>query len=347
MNILNNLTVSPDADLLSCLQKIDDGRLKVVYVVDGDHKLLGVLSDGDARRYILKEHNLEIRAKDIMNREPITVSEEAERSTCVLLMKSLDLMALPVVDKCYRLVRVEPLHFGHIEKIPVLIMAGGFGKRLHPLTENTPKPMLKVGGKPILEHVIDRLVDQGFCHFIISTHYLAEHIREYFTDGRRLGITIEYVHEEIPLGTAGALGFIEDLSFSSILMLNGDVIVDMDFGDMMYKHFLSESSITIATRNEQYQVPYGVIIENDSKVVDIREKPVLNHKISAGIYGISKSIVERVVKDKKLDMPDLIMDVVRDGGLVSSYELMGYWKDIGRHEELEAFKKQLENEKCK
>ena len=215
-------------------------------------------------------------------------------------------------------------------------MAGGYGKRLRPLTNQTPKPLLKVGEKPILEITIERLVESGFQNFYISTHYMPDKVKEYFGDGEKWGINLTYIHESEPLGTAGALGLLnKELIKLPVLIMNGDLLTTLDFHDLIRFHNESKSDLTICVNQHKHTVPYGVLEIDDGKVKDLIEKPTYKYFVNAGIYLISPEIINEIDKDKRLDMTDLIRSYINKSSNVNTFPIHEYWIDIGRASDFE------------
>ena len=227
-------------------------------------------------------------------------------------------------------------------KTPVFIMAGGFGKRLRPLTESVPKPMLKVGKKPILEEILERFIKAGFYNFYISTYYKAEVVREHFGNGDDWNVSIQYIHEKEPLGTAGALGLLPDnLPEQPILVMNGDLLTKIDFEHLLNYHCEQGGSATMCVRESDFQVPYGVITAKENKVLSIVEKPIHRFLINAGIYVLNTSIIRRINTDGYLDMPQMLEDEISQGTEVNLFPIYESWIDIGRPEDYMKAKKDL------
>lgn len=315
----------------SVLRTIDKEALKLALVVDSKDKLLGTVSDGDIRRALLNDASLEDEVSTVMNVEPATADVNMTRDSILSLMKKRELHAIPVLNNQV-VVGLETLH-GLLHKPqyenPIFLMAGGFGTRLKPLTDNCPKPLLKVGERPILETVILSFIRSGFTNFYISTHYLPEMIQETIGDGSRWGVKVQYIHEDIPLGTGGALGLLpEDLPDLPVIVMNGDVLTKINFEEVLTFHNNKKSNATMCVREFEYQVPFGVVEENDFKITDIVEKPTYRFHVNAGIYVISKSLILQVKKDEYLDMPTLFeSNIGNDAHVFPFHE---YWLDIGR-----------------
>ncbi len=330
--------VAPDDSIEQVLQVIDQGALRMALVVDADRRLLGVVADGDVRRGLLRRIGLDCPVREIMNTAPHTLRVGFAREEAVTLMKRHDLLQLPVLDAAGHLVGLEsqreilgPQRYDN----PVFLMAGGFGKRLHPLTEACPKPMLPVGGKPILENILENFVAAGFHRFYISVHYLAERIEAYFGNGERWGISIEYIEEKTPLGTGGALGLLPDIGDLPLLMMNGDLLTRLNFAELLKYHVEHGARITMCVREYDFQVPFGVVATAGNLVTGITEKPVHSFFVNAGVYVLDPAAVRSVGQQQKIDMPDIIGRVLAENGKVVIFPVHEYWLDIGRMDDFE------------
>jgi dTDP-glucose pyrophosphorylase len=332
--------MSPGTTIRSALENINNEALRIALVVDHDQRLLGVVTDGDIRRGLLNGYGLEGTVESIMNRHPVTAPVDADRGFLVNKMNQLDLLSIPIIDDG-KLVGLETLHNAlvkePVKENPVFIMAGGFGTRLRPLTDNCPKPMLKVGDKPILETVIRSFIKAGFINFYISTHFMPEDIRNYFGDGHTLGINITYVHEDEPLGTGGALGLLpKDLpSGLPLIMINGDVLTKVDFSRLLDFHVEKNADATMCVCEHSYQIPYGVISSKGNKIVSMLEKPIQQFFINAGIYVVSPRVIQSVPHNHCIDMPTLLEQHIEERDNVFMFPIYEYWLDIGRLDDFE------------
>ena len=322
----------PEVSIVDAIKAIDKSGLRLAVVVDKDRNLLGTVSDGDIRRSIIENISMDSPVSGIMNSSPYYANKDESTASIIKKMKSNSILAIPVLDK-RRVIGLEALMLPSITKTNdniVFIMAGGFGKRLSPHTINCPKPMLKLNGKPILETIINNFKSNGFSNFIISTHFLPEVIKDHFKDGSSMGLNIDYVYEADPLGTAGALGLLpKAIPNKSIIMINGDILTNVDYNKLLDFHESSSSSATVAVRNYEHQVPFGVIQSEDFKIKDIVEKPSYKYFVNAGIYVLSPEIYKSVKKGEKIDMPDLIKRHLTLNKDISIYPLHEYWTDIG------------------
>ena len=318
---------------------LNDCGLRIVLIADDDEKLLGVLTDGDVRRALIQGSNLACPVSEVMCRLPKVTGLHVERSDNLAMMRHTGLLHLPIVDSDHRLIGLES--FSDVVDSacfdnPVFIMAGGYGKRLYPLTAECPKPMLSIGGRPLLELIIQRFIDSGFHNFFISTHYLSSVITDHFGDGRRMGVNIKYVHERTPLGTGGALGLlpIEEIALP-LIMINGDLLTELDFPALLAFHEENVSGITICGREFHSQLPFGVIKNNGIRVCGIDEKPVETFLVNAGIYVISPEVISTVKHYEKIDMPEFIEEKLASGIMVNVFPVHESWRDIGQPEDLQ------------
>lgn len=324
--------VSPQASLEDAMRVINDGGLRIAMVVDPSDTLLGIVTDGDVRRAILSRHDLATPVERVMNRNPFVAVAKADRTTGDEYADHL-----PLVDEQGRLVGLET-YFQIVWRGQrpnwVFLMAGGFGRRMGDLTRNTPKPMLQVGGKPILHRIMEHFGVSGFRRFYVSLHYLPEKITNYFGDGSKFGMEIRYVREDRPLGTAGALGFIKDVADHPMFMMNGDILTDVNVDALLDFHIGAASDLTLCSREYAYTMPFGVVDGDGHLVHGIVEKPTYKHSISAGIYVLSPDVVMRQKEGVQIDMPDLIRNEIARASRVVQFPIHESWVDIGRPEVL-------------
>lgn len=325
--------VTPEQSIKDALGVIDSEALRVVLVVDRERSLLGIVTDGDVRRGILSGLSVNEVVTRIMNTKPVVADKNATKDELVELMKRLDLLSIPIVDDG-KVVGLQTLHDTLVKEKkdnPVFIMAGGFGTRLRPLTDNCPKPMLKIGNKPILEVLLKQFIQHGFHRFFISTHYLPEVITEYFGDGSSFNVDIQYVHESNPLGTGGALGLLPNNALSlPLIMINGDILTKVDFGKLLQFHNEHDVIATMCVREYEYQVPFGVVEGNGIYIDGMVEKPLHRFFVNAGVYVVDPKVCSSVEKNKYIDMPSLLEKHIADKEKVLQFPIHEYWLDIGR-----------------
>jgi len=320
------------------IERLNKVGIKIALVLDENFRLLGTISDGDFRRGILSGLTLEDSVEKIMNKNPRTVNEGTSRLEILKLMNDTKILQIPIVDRNNFVIGLHlwddisvQAKYSNI----MVIMAGGKGSRLHPQTENRPKPMLLVAGVPILEHIIKRARSQGFNHFIIAINYLGQIIEDYFKDGHKFGVKIEYLHEDIPLGTAGALSLLSHKPEGAFIVTNGDVITDINYSDFLEYHTVQNAAATVAVHTHEFQIPYGVVQINGLEVESYEEKPIVSSLINAGVYALDPDILDLITEPKFRDMPELL-DISRDlKKKVIVYPLHESWIDIGRPIDLE------------
>jgi dTDP-glucose pyrophosphorylase len=334
--------ISANATLRDALISIDASALQMSIIVKEDGQLLGVINDGDIRRAILKGCSLDSPALDIANTNPITAPSTASPQELLGLMRRKVVHQIPLIDEENRVAGLTTLDelTGIFERPNwVILMAGGEGSRLRPLTQDCPKPLLRIGNKPILENIIENFTEQGFRHFYISVNYLADAIKEHFGDGRKFGVNIEYLHEKNRLGTAGGLSILPTTPTEPVIVMNGDLLTNVRFDKMLNYHIDQNATATMAVREYTYQIPYGVVDIKNNMLLRIDEKPVKKHYVSAGIYVLSPEAISAIPKDQYFDMTTLFEKVLKITPNVASYILQEYWLDIGRIEEFERAQK--------
>lgn len=330
------VVIEPSTSIKEALGVIDKEALRVALVVD-KNKLVGMVTDGDIRRGILQGIELSASISEVMNTNPVNANASLSSQDLKVLMHSRKILSLPIVNDNDELVGLKTLYDTLViekRENPVFIMAGGFGTRLKPLTDNCPKPMLKVGGKPMLETLINNFKNHGFYKFYISTHYLPEVIMDYFGNGNNFDIEITYVHEETPLGTGGALSLLpNDLSKEPLIMINGDILTNVDFGKVLDFHVEQASDATMCVRDYEVKIPFGVIEGEGHEITGMVEKPTYRYFVNAGIYIISNHIINSLSKNERLDMPSLFENKQVEGLKTLKFPIYEYWLDIGRHDD--------------
>lgn len=328
--------VSEDSTLKDSMSVIEKSKLKVALVIDNEKKLIGLLTDGDVRRALLNNLTLDSKVKNILIKQPIVCKVKDSKSKILQTAIDHQVYQLPIVDDNGVLVGIEivnELLQPTIKKEKVVLMVGGLGTRLRPLTENIPKSMLNVGNKPILETIILNFKKYGYVNIILSVNYKAEVIKDYFGDGKDFGVKIEYINENKRMGTAGALTLMKNILTDNFFVMNGDLLTNLDFSQMMDFHSQNDSIATMGLREYTFQVPYGVVNINDSKIIGIDEKPIHNFFVNGGIYVLSKKVLEYIPDDTFFDMPTLFETIVNNKLVALSYIIKDYWLDIGRIDE--------------
>jgi dTDP-glucose pyrophosphorylase len=341
------------ASLRDAIAVIEHTRRLIAVVVDADRCLLGVLSDGDIRRAILRGLELDRPAADAMTRQPIVGQAAAGDDAICELMMTRGVAAIPLVDQAGRFVRVVQLQDFATERqwtggegyYAAVIMAGGEGKRLLPLTLDRPKPMIDVGGVPLLERQVRSMVKSGLKRIYISTNYLGHLIEAHFGDGSQFGVEIHYLRESIPLGTAGALSLLPRRPEGPILVINGDVLTTSDFGRLLAYHQESEAFATVGAMQHRVEIPFGVLRINGHQAIAIEEKPSESFMCNAGIYVLTPEAIDLVPLDTRIDMTELITRTIAAGRRVSVFPIHEYWADIGNPSDLDRVLKRFREAK--
>jgi dTDP-glucose pyrophosphorylase len=320
------------------IQNLDETGLQIVLVVSEDARLQGTVTDGDVRRALLRGLTLQSRVDEIMFRTPMVAPPELGREMVVQLMRANKFHQLPVVDGGHRVIGLhvwDELFSPAKRDNTMVVMAGGQGKRLRPFTEDCPKPMLRVAGKPMLEHIIDRARAEGFNRFLLSVHYLANVIEDYFGKGERWQVEIGYQRETVPLGTAGALGLLEPRPELPLLVTNGDVLTDISYADIIDFHVHHGAAATMAVRQHEWQHPFGVVNTEGINIVSLEEKPIHRTYVNAGIYVLDPSVLDLLHKGVPCDMPTLFQRLHKQGRPTIAYPMHEPWMDVGRPDDLE------------
>ncbi len=330
--------IGPQAAIYDAVACIDRSGVQIALVVDEAGRLMGTLTDGDIRRALLRNLSLTTRVGEIMTRNPRMAPAGSDDTKLFRLMRALQIRHLPLVDEDGRVVGLRTLE-GLLQtpRRPnrVVLMAGGLGSRLHPLTRTVPKPMLSVGGKPLLETILETFVDHGFYRFAISLNYLAETIVGHFGDGSRWGVEIEYLQEPARMGTAGSLALLRERPTEPFIVMNGDILTSVDFGQLLAFHLENQAIATMALHEYTLQVPYGVVQVEDHRLISITEKPIHHHFINAGIYVLDPAALDRVPRGTFFDMPDLFQSLINEGATTVAFPIREYWLDIGQPQDLQ------------
>ena len=328
-----SVALLPDSSLEDALKVLDRTAMQIILVVSEQDQLLGTLTDGDIRRALLKGSQLSNSIESFMNLTPTTAHSETLDTDLLDLMRRLGIKSVPILNsenEVLGLKFLETLSDVKIRNNPVLIMAGGRGERLKPFTDLTPKPLLTVAGQPLIEILLKRLSNQGFRKIWISVHYRAIDIIEVIGNGQQFGLNIQYLHEEIPLGTAGALSLLPLSEITDpILVCNADLLNGADFGSIVDHHVAMSAIATITVSHHLTEIPYGVILAEAGRLRSLEEKPIRKDLISAGINVFNPEVLSLFPEKKKLNMPDIYARLLKEEAVVSVYELEGYWRDVG------------------
>jgi dTDP-glucose pyrophosphorylase/CBS domain-containing protein len=339
MNKIEPYLVELTTTIREAIAVIDVNGQGIVLVVNENRRLLGTISDGDIRRAILNAINLDLPVRDLLaEREkivkhgPITANEGASDADLLELMTKEEIRQIPILDREGHVMDIcflNDLVRDYELPMTAVVMAGGFGTRLRPLTDTTPKPMLHVGDRPILQRTIEQLKKTGIHRINLSTHYKPEAISDHFGNGEGFGVDIKYVHEDQPLGTAGAIGLLED-NGEPLLVINGDILTHVDFRAMLRHHREHDASLTVGVCRYELQVPYGVVQCDGAEVLGVSEKPIVQFLVNAGIYVVEPKAREHIPAGLKFDMTDLIQSLIKVDRKVVSFPIVEYWLDIGR-----------------
>ena len=333
------------ANIQDAITNLDAFGLRIVLVTNGNGSLAGTLSDGDIRRGLLKGLQLSSPLHSLINTNALVVPPDMDRDLVLQLMTANKIQQIPVIDENERIVG---LHLWDDIFTPVqrentmIIMAGGKGSRLSPHTSSCPKPMLDVAGKPILEHILERAMAEGFTHFVLAIHYLGEMIEEYFGNGEKLGIRIDYVKEQSPLGTAGALSLLQPTPQQPFVITNGDVITDINYGGLLDFHIRHNANATMAVRVHEWQHPFGVVETRGLEITGFEEKPVSKSYINAGVYVLDPKCLKFLGNNESCDMPVLFELLKESRQNILAYPMHEPWLDVGRPEDLENIRKTTE-----
>ena len=333
--ILNN-----NKSIKDVIKQLNYTKLKFIIVVDDKKKFLGTITDGDLRRGLLKGLKLNNKLIKITNTKSIYVTPQSTYGEAKLLMVSNAIQHIPIVDNLKKVVGLHLLNDRWDENLDntFVIMAGGFGKRLRPFTNHTPKSMLKVANKPILEHIIESAKRNGFKNFVFCVHYLHKKIQKYFKNGKKFAVKINYIYEKTPKGTAGGLKNIKVKGKKPILVTNGDVLSDVNYSKIIDYHNENKSDATVVVRNISQKNPYGIVKLNRHKITGFAEKQDFVMNINTGIYVLSPNVLKFLDK-KKEDMPNFLEKIRKKNKKIIAYPLYESWIDIGTKKNLYTYKR--------
>ena len=333
-----SFTLSESATLSDALEVLDSTGMQIVLIVDSKGRFLGTITDGDLRNAFRGRAPLSQSVTRYINRHPRTASTETNAVQALEIMRRLAIRVLPVVDSQGAIIDVLTLE-ALIEPVdretPVVIMAGGRGTRLGPLTSEKPKPLLHLVDEPLAEVILRQLMQQGFKKIYFSVNYRADDVRTYFGDGSRYGLTIDYLEEDEPLGTAGSLKLLPNTGSEHVLVVNGDLVTAADFGALLDSHVQKGADATVGLHKHLVDIPYGVVQVQDGRVTEIEEKPVHSVLVSAGVTALSRSSLGLIAANGPMDMPELLQTLLMSGARVSAWPLHSYWMDVGTKDQLE------------
>ncbi len=327
------ISLSADSTIEGALSVINSGAVKIALVVDTDNKLLGTLGDGDIRRGLLRKKKLNDTVEDIYFKNPTTANKGSTKEDLLRLCLINGVAQVPIIDEDWKVIDLFVIDDGLLKKQHknhVVLMVGGLGTRLRPLTENTPKPMLEVGGKPILETIVKRFVDSGFTNITMCLGYKSNVIRDYFRDGDDFGANIDYIVEDRRMGTAGALTLLNKKLINPFFVMNGDLLTNIDFEKMLDFHIENDARATMCVREYDIEVPYGVVNIVNEDITSIEEKPIHSFFVNAGVYLLNTECVNLIPKGEFYDMPSLFEELILNNEKTISFPLSEYWLDIGK-----------------
>jgi len=329
---IENIKITADTTIKQALKVISNGDLQIAIVVDKKGKLLGTLTDGDIRRGFLKGLNINSTIKSIFFSKPIIAKKSDSKENLLKIALSKRIYQIPVVDHSGKVIDIhilDELIKSKSKSNLVVIMAGGKGTRLRPLTNNIPKPMLKIGNKPILQSIVEKFKESGYKNFVICVNYKSKIIKDYFRDGTKLGVKIEYINEKIRMGTAGGLSLFKKKPKEPFFVINGDLLTNLDFEKMLNFHQEHDSKATMCIKEYNVNLPYGEVKIDNENIFSIKEKPKYKFFVNAGIYILDPKCIN-LIPNKFYDMPSLFKKIIAKKEKTISFPLGEYWLDIGR-----------------
>lgn len=341
MSTWKKALAAPDAPISEVIRAIDAGGIQIALIVDSKKRLLGTVTDGDVRRGILRGFPLTEKARRVMNKTPITANAHDSQDKVLSLMKSKTIHQVPLLDKKGVLIDIKILDelVQQTEKLNwVVLMAGGTGSRLKPLTDHTPKPMIEVGNQPILETILRNFIEHGFKKFYLSVNYKNEVLENYFGNGSKWGVSIRYIKEKTRLGTAGSLSLLPQKTNLPLIVMNADLLTNINFTQLLDFHGQNSSDATMCVREYDVQVPFGVVKIDKHHILKIDEKPSQRHFVNAGIYVLGPHALTQISKNAPMDMTTLFEKLIQKKRKVSAFPIREYWLDIGHMDDLKKAK---------
>ncbi len=335
---LEQLTVGPDTPIMEAVEVLNRAHKRIVLVTDGGARLLGVITDSDVRHAVLDQQSFAAPVSAIMVTNPVTVPPDMSNAEVLSIMEQTHCYQVPVVDSRGTVVDVcfiNELLTTDLDKDGLaVVMAGGLGERLRPLTETTPKPLLKVGDRPVLFNVLERLLEAGYGRVVLCLNYKADMIRDAVSAQAHFADRVEFVEEDEPLGTAGALTLLREMPTRPFLVMNGDLLTEVALAELRRFHAQEQSVLTVALKQESHSVPFGVIDLDGPRITALREKPSLAYFINAGVYMVEPMVLGRIPRGRRWDMTDVIQDLLKARLRVAGFPIHEYWLDIGEHDQL-------------
>ena len=329
--------INPNSSLIECMRSMDITGAGIALAVDSEFRLIGTISDGDVRKALVKGFPLDSSIATHINRNCFYVLPTVPRAEVLDIMQARRFEQIPIVDEQGKVMGLHLLHdiLGNIARPNwAVVMAGGKGMRLRPLTEKLPKPMIKVAGRPLLERIILHLISHGIRRIFLSVNHLAQVIEDYFEDGSMYGTKIEYLREDDPLGSGGAISLLPEIPEQALLVLNGDLILDTNFADMIEFHSQNDFHATMGVYSYFHQVPFGCVEIQDNRLAGLEEKPVLEKMVNAGIYVLSPQAVSAIPKNTYFPITTLFEDALKNNLVCGTFSVEKDWLDIGTPQQL-------------
>lgn len=336
--IWEKVLVAPETSIIDAMRRMDETALQIIMVVSGERQLLGTVTDGDIRRAILKGTDLKVSIDTVMNKRPTAFKANESRQDMLTAMRLLDIARVPIVDDRNRVVGLQILDQllrPASKDNPVVLMAGGLGSRLSTLTQNCPKPLLPIGNQPVLQTILENFISHGFHKFYISVNYKAEMIMDYFGNGCRWDVSIEYIHEDKRMGTAGALSLLPERPQQPFFVMNGDILTKVNFLQLLDFHTEHRAAATMCAYRYELQIPYGVLKVDKYRLQEITEKPTQSFFVNAGIYVLEPHALDHIPADTFFDMPSLFDKIIASGQDSAVFPIREYWLDIGKMSDFE------------
>ena len=332
-NDFEKTLIVANSTIENAIFRLDKGGMQILLVVSDDLELIGTITDGDIRRGLLKGLELKSSIEDLINKNAFVVPISMDSEIIIKIMSANSIKQIPIVNENRQVVGLHTWDNLMVKAeltSPMVIMAGGVGSRLKPYTKTCPKPLLPIYGKPIMEHILIRAISEGFSKFYVSVNYLANMIEDYFGDGRKWGVDIDYIHENRPLGTAGSLSYLKSKINSPFIVTNGDVLTHMRYSEFLDFHLNHHAEATMAVRIHEWQNPFGVVNVQGLDIVGLEEKPIDKSHINAGIYALEPRVFDYLEPEKPCDMPSLFDTIRKSGNRTVAYPMHEPWLDVGR-----------------
>ena len=330
--------VKKEGSLLDAVHAINEGEIQIALVIDGSEKLVGTVTDGDCRRGLLTNMSLDTPLLSVMKTNPITAPNNISEIQLLDKMQKNNIKQIPIIDDLGRIIDIRIMSFDHRHDLidnQVILMAGGFGRRLKNRTLHTPKPLLQIGDKPILNTILENFIESGFYNFTISIGHLGNQLEEYFGNGSKWGVNISYIKEEGPLGTAGSISLLKDKPKKPFFVMNGDVLTKVNFKQVLKFHENYKALATMCVRGFNNQLPYGVVNIDGEKIVGLEEKPIKKVMVNAGIYVLDPSILDHIKYNQFYNMTSLFEKLIETNKNTIAFPIHEYWMDIGQPEDFE------------